>query len=125
MIRRPPRSTRTDTLFPYTTLFRSWKGATDRIANPARYATSGATILPTERYTAAAQAVLAPGERINSLTMPEGNGPVVVAATQASKGPPRGRPVRTMVYLDPPTAKVLDQAASNEGVLREIGRAHV
>src|SRR3546814_18531770 len=25
MIRRPPRSTRTDTLFPYTTLFRSCK----------------------------------------------------------------------------------------------------
>src|SRR3546814_9450163 len=30
MIRRPPRSTRTDTLFPYTTLFRS-----PRIALPA------------------------------------------------------------------------------------------
>src|SRR3546814_7167191 len=29
MIRRPPRSTRTDTLFPYTTLFRSTK---DRIS---------------------------------------------------------------------------------------------
>src|SRR3546814_2934522 len=29
MIRRPPRSTRTDTLFPYTTLFRS-RGAADR-----------------------------------------------------------------------------------------------
>src|SRR3546814_15058438 len=28
MIRRPPRSTRTDTLFPYTTLFRS---ANDRV----------------------------------------------------------------------------------------------
>src|SRR3546814_1948954 len=27
MIRRPPRSTRTDTLFPYTTLFRSDAGA--------------------------------------------------------------------------------------------------
>src|SRR3546814_6451372 len=27
MIRRPPRSTRTDTLFPYTTLFRSYVGA--------------------------------------------------------------------------------------------------
>src|SRR3546814_16800099 len=27
MIRRPPRSTRTDTLFPYTTLFRSWRGS--------------------------------------------------------------------------------------------------
>src|SRR3546814_10574860 len=49
---------------------------------------------------------------------------VVVAATQASKGPPRGRPVRTMVYLDPPTAKVLDQAASNEGVLRVLHVLH-
>src|SRR3546814_5270829 len=30
MIRRPPRSTRTDTLFPYTTLFRSsWSPATN------------------------------------------------------------------------------------------------
>src|SRR3546814_11532630 len=28
MIRRPPRSTRTDTLFPYTTLFRSSKHVT-------------------------------------------------------------------------------------------------
>src|SRR3546814_4258609 len=27
MIRRPPRSTRTDTLFPYTTLFRSLRDA--------------------------------------------------------------------------------------------------
>src|SRR3546814_5078715 len=30
MIRRPPRSTRTDTLFPYTTLFRSDRIAADR-----------------------------------------------------------------------------------------------
>src|SRR3546814_1381120 len=37
MIRRPPRSTRTDTLFPYTTLFRSiaQKIAT-RFADPER-----------------------------------------------------------------------------------------
>src|SRR3546814_20897992 len=32
MIRRPPRSTRTDTLFPYTTLFRSIGIAADRRA---------------------------------------------------------------------------------------------
>src|SRR3546814_13867019 len=30
MIRRPPRSTRTDTLFPYTTLFRSPRPHVDR-----------------------------------------------------------------------------------------------
>src|SRR3546814_16286013 len=35
MIRRPPRSTRTDTLFPYTTLFRSpaWQPAS--VSTPA------------------------------------------------------------------------------------------
>src|SRR3546814_568939 len=31
MIRRPPRSTRTDTLFPYTTLFRSFIQATTEV----------------------------------------------------------------------------------------------
>src|SRR3546814_12577806 len=31
MIRRPPRSTRTDTLFPYTTLFRSQAGPVGRL----------------------------------------------------------------------------------------------
>src|SRR3546814_5218703 len=31
MLRRPPRSTRTDTLFPYTTLFRSWAVAGVRL----------------------------------------------------------------------------------------------
>src|SRR3546814_3451783 len=32
MIRRPPRSTRTDTLFPYTTLFRSRRSVLGHIA---------------------------------------------------------------------------------------------
>src|SRR3546814_8680193 len=31
MIRRPPRSTRTDTLFPYTTLLRSWRGVGETV----------------------------------------------------------------------------------------------
>src|SRR3546814_15604350 len=40
MIRRPPRSTRTDTLFPYTTLFRS------TAAGSTRRATLGNPTLP-------------------------------------------------------------------------------
>src|SRR3546814_8855574 len=42
MIRRPPRSTRTDTLFPYTTLFRSTKLAMeDAIALYEAFRTTG------------------------------------------------------------------------------------
>src|SRR3546814_7390585 len=36
MRRRPPRSTRTDTLFPYTTLFRSKRAATARKQSSVR-----------------------------------------------------------------------------------------
>src|SRR3546814_2649355 len=36
MIRRPPRSTRTDTLFPYTTLFRSAAAKSDAFRFRAR-----------------------------------------------------------------------------------------
>src|SRR3546814_4956687 len=35
MIRRPPRSTRSDTLFPYTTLFRSWRPRIGRFSSEA------------------------------------------------------------------------------------------
>src|SRR3546814_4579596 len=35
MIRRPPRSTRTDTLFPYTTLFRSPRRPSPRASTPS------------------------------------------------------------------------------------------
>src|SRR3546814_1184584 len=48
MIRRPPRSTRTDTLFPYTTLFRSAEGK----AAPGRQDTASHRSLyglPTDR----------------------------------------------------------------------------
>src|SRR3546814_3208290 len=36
MIRRPPRSTRTDTLFPYTTLFRSGERHVERVGRQQR-----------------------------------------------------------------------------------------
>src|SRR3546814_5421466 len=42
MIRRPPRSTRTDTLFPYTTLFRSaFHVGLDASSRPLFYSTTG------------------------------------------------------------------------------------
>src|SRR3546814_4592265 len=58
MIRRPPRSTRTDTLFPYTTLFRSGQalGYQIRRINPADNIESGfehARIRPSRQFIAA------------------------------------------------------------------------
>src|SRR3546814_14868937 len=41
MLRRPPRSTRTDTLFPYTTLFRSIGGVIECAAFPVADARAG------------------------------------------------------------------------------------
>src|SRR3546814_4814479 len=41
MIRGPPRSTRTDTLFPYTTLFRSHSAIMENVAAAGRQATRG------------------------------------------------------------------------------------
>src|SRR3546814_4410946 len=44
MIRRPPRSTRTDTLFPYTTLFRSYVSCSHlrmtEVSRPPEYASA-------------------------------------------------------------------------------------
>src|SRR3546814_2751453 len=40
MIRPPPRSTRTDTLFPYTTLFRSRGRHAERLGEPGRTPTA-------------------------------------------------------------------------------------
>src|SRR3546814_7101296 len=51
MIRRPPRSTRTDTLFPYTTLFRSHH--TLRIsasANQRACSRTGRLVIPRTRF---------------------------------------------------------------------------
>src|SRR3546814_5289743 len=42
MVRRPPRSTRTDTLFPYTTLFRSRRASARRPASRRRSADGAA-----------------------------------------------------------------------------------
>src|SRR3546814_15326779 len=55
MIRRPPRSTRTDTLFPYTTLFRSLIGRTKGGMNTKLHAVTGANGRPISLFMTAGQ----------------------------------------------------------------------
>src|SRR3546814_7845557 len=102
MIRRPPRSTRTDTLFPYTTLFRSerpspacgggWVGGA-----------SAAAMLPKQQRRAEPPKAFPPHANV---------------ADPASRVPPYGVfPSNTSAYGScspvPPSEK------------RKIGRAHV
>src|SRR3546814_11586956 len=54
MIRRPPRSTLTDTLFPYTTLFRSEIGGLSRFDSP-RELMGWLGIVPSEYSSGARQ----------------------------------------------------------------------
>ena len=102
-----------------------WHDGLDRLVNPERFATSGVVVLAPERYVAAARAKLEPGERVAQLTMPEGGDPAIVAATRTGGGRQQGGPpARTMIYLDPPTAKVLDVADSRSGLVRVLHVLH-
>src|SRR3546814_3460855 len=50
MIRRPPRSTRTDTLFPYTTLFRSHDAVIVHIGFRAEDGDAIAVLVPRQQF---------------------------------------------------------------------------
>src|SRR3546814_11640152 len=56
MIRRPPRSTRTDTLFPYTTLFRSHRPAP--LHREVRRAASWKSSCRSEEHTSELQSLM-------------------------------------------------------------------
>ena len=101
-----------------------WDDALDHGLNPQRYAVSGERTLDPQLYVQAARAVLKPGDRIQSITLPQGDGPVIVAAIPGGARPQAGPPVRTNVWLDPPTARVLDRANSNSGLIRAMHMIH-
>src|SRR3546814_14778657 len=86
MIRRPPRSTRTDTLFPYTTLFRSLLQAVEVVF-------AGGTAVGVDRHGGwrwlLDAASLGPRQGITSATAP---GCPTVAAAGRPGGRGRTRP---------------------------------
>src|SRR3546814_19189690 len=70
MIRRPPRSTRTDTLFPYTTLFRSLSRFGKYIFGAQRVAVIGVAPHPAQRCRSierAGQTVARQGKTVEQL----------------------------------------------------------
>src|SRR3546814_18102490 len=75
MIRRPPRSTRTDTLFPYTTLFRSvvlWR-AVVRPIDAARVSARERLLEAADRHAA----IQAKVKMLKALPRAQASGPAV------------------------------------------------
>lgn len=100
-----------------------WDEAIDHGLNPQRYAVGRGGAVDPQRYVAAARAVLRPGEAIVSLSRAAG-GPIVIAASQPGKPLRGGPPGRTMLWLDPPTARILDRASSATGLFRVLHNLH-
>src|SRR3546814_9179982 len=80
MIRRPPRSTRTDTLFPYTTLFRSDQPAT----------------------TEAAVTFIVCGQLVDTSVIPERLAPLVEAGIMPAKMVPEWEIPARDLYMEYP-----------------------
>src|SRR3546814_1123276 len=115
MIRRPPRSTRTDTLFPYTTLFRSAELIRFRetcrafmiAAEETGFATPGGLFKPNNIYIDFGRAHYLENQHkmVNTLIDFCGRGAVIQPTKRELDDP----------YIGPKLAEAL----------REIGRAHV
>src|SRR3546814_15254781 len=112
MIRRPPRSTRTDTLFPYTTLFRSSAVFLGLPGNPvSAFVTATLFLLPLVRHMMGAASPL----------------PRTAPATLAAPLPATGerddylRAFRTEAGI----VSVTSQDSAATAALAKIGRAHV
>src|SRR3546814_5210567 len=121
MIRRPPRPTRTATLFPYTTLFRS-PSRFSRAASGSRNGASSSTRRIRIGYSSV---MMCEGNRARSMCSlwKLGSSVVVTACRRAA---PRLR----VVHVDADTAAIVHHldaidAASVGLHALEIGRAHV
>src|SRR3546814_15319598 len=109
MIRRPPRATRTDTLFPYTTPFRSLRGVL-RYARGPRFTGDR----PAMHHTLQLK-ILDP--RIGS------DWPLPAYATEASAGLDLRAALDSALVLEPGDAALVPSGLAIH--IDEIGRAHV
>ena len=99
-----------------------WHDWLDEQVNPQRYPAVGSGNLPPSFYVASASALIQPGERLTSLTFPDGPGSVQATLTKPAKG--GGRPQRAWVFLNPQTAEPIERASSNEGLVRILHLLH-
>src|SRR3546814_1476344 len=122
MIRRPPISTRTDTLFPYTTLFRSKAGAQEPRATRSRLWTPAFA----GEHSCLGMLATASIISISAFDRRNGDGTAkMVAGRDRTFGCARSR--RGRVHLERPQADrgIAQGVGGKEPAAQEIGRAHV
>src|SRR3546814_17889729 len=90
MILRPPRSTRTDTLFPYTTLFRSLTGAGKWLRRPDVPARVRPPIIPATAARMLARIHLARCDATRVTSHPHGTGDCPTPGSEKSCAPIAG-----------------------------------
>lgn len=98
-----------------------WHDWLDESLNPVRHSTKRATRSP-DFYAGAATKILAKGEKIVSIAYPESEGSILVTAAR----PPvkEGRPIRTLLWLDPESGHQLDRKVSDAGLFRVMHNIH-
>src|SRR3546814_6125591 len=105
MVRRPPRSTRTDTLFPYTTLFRSRAGV------PAMGVRIGAQLRHAERQRRAGKGMAVAAGADEEIGLADGKRAALAHGARAAGGDC--------------TAEREQAGGAKKLAAAEIGRAHV
>src|SRR3546814_14257223 len=124
MLRRPPRSTRTDTLFPYTTLFRSTRACVE--APPVGEHVEQLVAVPSVRALDLIGQVQRLEEHVDLLgeLIARAEVDLQVRVLEGRLGAERAGililPELAQIFLT-----VIERDARLEAVLVEIGRAHV
>lgn len=98
-----------------------WRDGMDSLLHPDRHAVSGPARASASFYADAARAGMRPGERIASLRLPDGDGPVVVTLASA---PRPGPPQRLTLWLDPASGRLLDRGPALAGLMRLFHDMH-
>ena len=104
-----------------------WHDGLEKLLYPQRFVISETdTRLAPSAYAAAAKTRLNAGDRISAIRFDKDGGPVIVTAVRAPADGARaqGRPMRISVWLDPGTARVLDAADNNGGIIRVLHNLH-
>jgi uncharacterized iron-regulated membrane protein len=100
-----------------------WHDPLDAVLHPARYAVTGSQFAQPSAYLASARAVLDPAVQPVTVRYPQSDGwPVMVQARGARGG--GGPPRFLIVYLDPPSARVLDIVDFRTSLIGILHRFH-